>query len=663
MLLGRTVKERLQRQATNIEMAAYLSNDLEVPRSGARTSFWAQVRASVIRLKKKLGLKWRWCSEQETFHLDCGDGAAFSVSPGQKHQATAMLRKCLVEHYAGTLLGKKDQGKSFEVIRKSKVSNHFLRSGRNTRFCDWRFIHRARLNVLPVNATLRWLTEADKRCRRCGAPSETLPHVLNHCTVHSAARQRRHNEVQDRLVKACARNPCPIRVNHSVQGIHGTLAALRPDIVLRDEIHRRVHIVDVCIPFENRLVAFTEAREEKRTKYAALAEQLRGQGYTVDVDAFVVGALGGWDGRNEAVLNRLGVSSRYAAMMRRFMVSDTIRWGQSLECELCPAAQRELPLRNGSRYGVFTGESRKSQLAKHLKLRHSIAADKIRAGCKMCGYVSMGKYSLKDVRAHIKREHEAGQAEPVRARGAARAARPNRCRDNNNNNINNNNTGGSGESVNSISSQNDRATAAEILGTNHGAAPSGSAQNRREEEDGPEEDSPGPTITRTRRAARQRLPSMSDTDEDSINTSIHEQQQQHQLARNNLSVSPDVQRHQHVTTRTQAATATSPDSGSVTPPPTPLSSRVTNANVSHSPESPRRTLRPRAAATQQPRLQTTSRACVQRQCLPRARAANDNSGCPKGLSSRPKRVGRRSQVHYLNCDPESGTVDDIETAT
>ncbi|CAB0033875.1 unnamed protein product [Trichogramma brassicae] len=329
----KTVKERLQRQATNIEMAAYLSNDLEVPRSGARTSFWAQVRASVIRLKKKLGLKWRWCSEQETFHLDCGDGAAFSVSPGQKHQATAILRKCLVEHYAGTLLGKKDQGKSFEVIRKSKVSNHFLRSGRNTRFCDWRFIHRARLNVLPVNATLRWLTEADKRCRRCGAPSETLPHVLNHCTVHSAARQRRHNEVQDRLVKACARNPCPIRVNHSVQGIHGTLAALRPDIVLRDEIHRRVHIVDVCIPFENRLVAFTEAREEKRTKYAALAEQLRGQGYTVDVDAFVVGALGGWDGRNEAVLNRLGVSSRYAAMMRRFMVSDTIRWGRDIYVE------------------------------------------------------------------------------------------------------------------------------------------------------------------------------------------------------------------------------------------------------------------------------------------------------------------------------------------
>uniref|UniRef100_A0ABD2XIY5 Reverse transcriptase domain-containing protein n=2 Tax=Trichogramma kaykai TaxID=54128 RepID=A0ABD2XIY5_9HYME len=241
MLLGKTVTERTQRQATNTDMAAYLSSDPGMPRLG--------------RLRKKLGLKWRWCSDQETFHLDCGEGTAFSVSPGQKYQAAAMLRKCLVEHYAGSLLAKKDQGKSFEVLRKSKVSNHFLRSGRNTRFCDWHFIHRARLNVLPVNSTLRWLMGADKRCRRCGAPSETLPHVLNHCTVHSAARQRRHNNVQDRLVKACARNPCPIRVNHSVQGVHGTLATLRPDIVLRDEIHRRIHIVDVCVPFENRLVA------------------------------------------------------------------------------------------------------------------------------------------------------------------------------------------------------------------------------------------------------------------------------------------------------------------------------------------------------------------------------------------------------------------------
>ncbi|CAB0033877.1 unnamed protein product [Trichogramma brassicae] len=123
---------------------------------------------------------------------------------------------------------------------------------------------------------------------------------------------------------------------------------------------------------------------------------------------------------------------------------------------------------------------------------------KIRAGCKMCGYVSMGKYSLKDVRAHIKREHEAGRAEPIGARGATRVARPNRCRDNNNN-IDNSNAGGSGEIVNviNISSPNSVATAADTIGTNRSAAPSRSAQNRREEEDGPEEDSPGPTIMRT----------------------------------------------------------------------------------------------------------------------------------------------------------------------
>ncbi|CAB0029200.1 unnamed protein product [Trichogramma brassicae] len=43
---------------------------------------------------------------------------------------------------------------------------------------------------------------------------------------------------------------------------------------------------------------------------------------------------------------------------------------ESLECELCPpAAQRELPLRNGSRYGVFTGESRHSHYIPILAIR------------------------------------------------------------------------------------------------------------------------------------------------------------------------------------------------------------------------------------------------------------------------------------------------------
>ena len=43
------------------------------------------------------------------------------------------------------------------------------------------------------------------------------------------------------------------------------------------------------------MVAFDEAKERKIIKYLPLAESLKGKGYSVDVDAFVVGSPGGWD--------------------------------------------------------------------------------------------------------------------------------------------------------------------------------------------------------------------------------------------------------------------------------------------------------------------------------------------------------------------------------
>jgi hypothetical protein len=46
------------------------------------------------------------------------------------------------------------------------ASNHFLAGGRYTRFCDWRFIHRARLGVLPLNNDVHVLGRS-KACRVC----------------------------------------------------------------------------------------------------------------------------------------------------------------------------------------------------------------------------------------------------------------------------------------------------------------------------------------------------------------------------------------------------------------------------------------------------------------------------------------------------------------
>ncbi|XP_071575805.1 uncharacterized protein T26G10.4-like [Temnothorax nylanderi] len=328
------VARRIGHPPSNEELASFLSGSLEGRmRDGGERSLWSRARNAARRQSERLSLRWEWCAATEEMMVVCrgARGATVKMPPGARSQVVHRLRSAVVEYYTDRLLSKPDQGKVFEVSLRARASNHFARNGSFTRFADWRFIHRAKLDVLPLNGARRW-GEPDKRCRRCGGAAETLPHVLNHCGVHSAAIQLRHDAVLHRLWKAC-RLPGDKRVNQRVEGVEGELEGLRPDLVIRHEPSKSVVICDVTVPFENRWQAFKDARERKLAKYSPLAEALQRKGYRVVVTAFVVGALGSWDPTNEGVLRLLRVGSAYATMMRRLIVSDTIRWSRDIYVE------------------------------------------------------------------------------------------------------------------------------------------------------------------------------------------------------------------------------------------------------------------------------------------------------------------------------------------
>jgi hypothetical protein len=95
------------------------------------------------------------------------------------------------------------QGKAMECVATDPASSHFFQTGLYTRFADWRFIHRARLNLLPLNGVRRnKLNNVTKTCRRCRYETETLPHVINHCMGYAELITRRHNVVVNRVKKA-----------------------------------------------------------------------------------------------------------------------------------------------------------------------------------------------------------------------------------------------------------------------------------------------------------------------------------------------------------------------------------------------------------------------------------------------------------------------------
>ncbi|XP_075732860.1 uncharacterized protein LOC142775381 [Rhipicephalus microplus] len=308
--LNRVVSRRLRRPANTDDTEAYLSGETEGDFRQTATqlqSVWTEAR----KASRRLSVAWELLDQGA--RITCGEA---TVSARNRNKLIKILRAILNQDRDRSLQEKPSQGKAMACVAADPASFHFMRSGRYTRFKEWRFIHRARLNLLPLNGTRTWVPAADKRCRRCGYGEETLPHVLCHCMRQSRAMTERHNAIVARLKKAALERFTVIGENQQV-GVPG----LRPDLVLaRGE---EALILDVCCPFDNRMQAFQEARRVKEEKYAPLQRHLLQRFQRVSVDAIVVGCLGSWDPANDRVCRRF-CSRSYLRTMKRLCVSDTI---------------------------------------------------------------------------------------------------------------------------------------------------------------------------------------------------------------------------------------------------------------------------------------------------------------------------------------------------
>ncbi|XP_046670961.1 uncharacterized protein LOC124360969 [Homalodisca vitripennis] len=169
-----------------------------------------------------------------------GAGRPITVDGRSRKSLASALRRALQLHGRATLAAKPDQGRVARVVTTCPTSNHMMRGGRHTRFADWRFMHRARLNTLPLNGCRRWGNE-DRRCRRCGRFDETTAHVLCHCLPMMPVITRRHDAILELLSSEIRGHPQEMETRldkrvpfqELVPDVEVTeeVASCRPDIV------------------------------------------------------------------------------------------------------------------------------------------------------------------------------------------------------------------------------------------------------------------------------------------------------------------------------------------------------------------------------------------------------------------------------------------------
>lgn len=230
---------RLGWEDTRAELEAFLAGEAEgvfrAPATQLR-SVWTEARKASRRLRVT------WSLDPADTRISFGDA---TITPDHRCRVMRSLHEYQASDRDTALHDQPNQGKVMACVAADRASSHFLRTGAFTRFSDWRFIHRARLNLLPLKGARMWgPADRDQRCRTCSYTRETLPHVLCHCMTRSAAYTARHN-----TIVACLRAAASSQLTVAYENRRIGDTALRPDLVVVSG--EEALIIDVACPFDN----------------------------------------------------------------------------------------------------------------------------------------------------------------------------------------------------------------------------------------------------------------------------------------------------------------------------------------------------------------------------------------------------------------------------
>jgi len=109
-------------------------------------------------------------------------------------------------------------------------------------FQDWHYIHRARLDLLPVRA-IPGSKMLDKKCRLGCDKDETSQHVVACCRHNMALKTKRHNEIVAIVALELHK-----RGYRTIENLAIGNDGLRPDIVIEHNSERL--IIDVTVPYD-----------------------------------------------------------------------------------------------------------------------------------------------------------------------------------------------------------------------------------------------------------------------------------------------------------------------------------------------------------------------------------------------------------------------------
>ena len=262
--LAATVRKRAPELNATIhaDLASFLNNPPKhgEGRAGDLHSIWSAMRSSLNISAATIALS-----------ANSATLVTSSIELGwqKRHLVPQLLKEGIAVRRLSAMTGHPDQGRAFHSLSMHPDSTFFTYTGAFLTFPQYRFVHKARLDLLPVRTVQARCrkTIPSTLCRVCGRFQETLAHVLNHCHPSMGLIRDRHNAILDRIIRAV---PDSLGAKYKEQPLPGTSGNNRPDLTVIAPDDSYAIIVDVSCPFEGSPTALEEAAQAKLLKYEPL---------------------------------------------------------------------------------------------------------------------------------------------------------------------------------------------------------------------------------------------------------------------------------------------------------------------------------------------------------------------------------------------------------
>ena len=241
-----------------------------------------------------------------------------------------VFSRCLQKQSLKELQKAPNQGRFWRTLAETPLTTKAVFNF-HTKLCDFRFIHRARLNLVPVRANNVWNPPENQNCRRCQADRETLNHTLSNCSVMRKKIIQRHNDVRDLLATSFHQR---LRILKEQR-----FGNMQPDLIVQDDHAKQAAIIDIKVSAESS-EAFQWNLEQMTRKYDNLRRAYEVSGFSTSINTIQFGTLGSFSRSSFPVLKKFIIGKRDISIFVRKASSLVIHHSRNISTEHLTGVQQ-----------------------------------------------------------------------------------------------------------------------------------------------------------------------------------------------------------------------------------------------------------------------------------------------------------------------------------